>query len=131
MQIRRGYARFIRGDAVRGKEERAGPVSTGCGRLTRKGSKLMGKSLHLDHVKFEGPATYRIIVRGFLDERMSDRLAGMRITSESRGAQKPVSYLVGRLRDQAELSGVLNTLYNMHLSILSVEVQDDEKGSKS
>jgi hypothetical protein len=79
---------------------------------------MMVKSLDLDRVTFEGPATYRILVRGFLDERMSDRLAGMRVTSESRGDQKPESTLVGRLMDQAELSGVLNTLYEMHLTIL-------------
>ena len=88
-------------------------------------------SLPMDGVKFEGPAAYRIVVRGFLDETRSDRLAGMRITSESRGDQKPVSSLVGRLMDQAELSGVLNTLYEWHLPILSVEILDDEKESKS
>ena len=88
---------------------------------------MMSRSLNRDRVKFEGAATYRIVVRGFLEERMSCRLAGMRITSESRGDQKPESSLVGRLRDQAELSGVLNTLYEMHLPILSVEVQDSNQ----
>ncbi len=86
----------------------------------------MSKSRDMDRVKFEGPATYRITVRGFLRETKSDILAGMRITSESRGDQKPVSTLIGRLVDQAELSGVLNTLYEMHLSILSVEVLEDD-----
>ena len=33
----------------------------------------------------------------------------------------------GWLMDQAELSGVLNTLYEMHLSILSVAVVEDEE----
>jgi hypothetical protein len=32
-----------------------------------------------------------------------------------------VTTLAGRLIDQAELSGVLNTLYELHLPILSVE----------
>ena len=67
------------------------------------------------------PAEYRIRVQGSLDESMSDRLAGMRITTSSRGHQTPVTELVGRLRDQAELSGVLNSLYELHLAILSVE----------
>ena len=91
----------------------------------------MSKSRDMDRVKFEGPATYRITVRGFLRETKSDILAGMRITSESRGDQKPVSTLIGRLMDQAELSGVLNTLYEMHLSILSVEVVEEEEKSNS
>jgi hypothetical protein len=34
--------------------------------------------------------------------------------------------LIGRLRDQAELLGVLNSLYGLHLSILKVEVVDGE-----
>jgi len=34
--------------------------------------------------------------------------------------------LVGRLRDQAELSGVLNSLYDLRLSILKVEVVEGE-----
>jgi hypothetical protein len=38
-----------------------------------------------------------------------------------------VATLVGRLKDQAELSGVLNTLYEMHLPLLSVEILSDEE----
>jgi hypothetical protein len=37
-----------------------------------------------------------------------------------------VTTLVGRLRDQAELSGVLNSLYDLHLSILKVERVNDD-----
>lgn len=51
-----------------------------------------------DRVEFEGSATYQIVIRGFLDEKLSDRLGGMRITSEGRGKQKPVTTLVGRDR---------------------------------
>ena len=45
----------------------------------------------------------------------------MRITSRKRADQTTVTTLVGRVRDQAELTGVLNSLYEMHLPILSVE----------
>jgi hypothetical protein len=38
-----------------------------------------------------------------------------------------VATLVGRLLDQAQLSGVLNALYEMHLPILSVEILDEEE----
>jgi len=74
------------------------------------------------HFKHWKPATYRIKVEGYLDESWSDRLAGMRVTACKRTDQTSVTTLVGRLRDQAELSGVLNSLYGLHLSILKVEV---------
>lgn len=66
------------------------------------------------------PATYRITVEGLLDEHWSDRLAGMRITSRERADHTVESTLIGQVRDQAELSGLLNNLYELHLPILSV-----------
>ena len=73
-------------------------------------------------IKLWTPATYRIEVEGHLAESWSDRLAGMRITTRKKSDQATVTTLDGRLRDQAELSGVLNRLYDLHLSILKVEV---------
>ena len=78
------------------------------------------------HIKLWTPATYRIEVEGHLDESWSERLAGMHITSRKRSDQTTVTSLIGRLRDQAELSGVLNSLYDLHLSILKVEVVNGE-----
>jgi hypothetical protein len=77
-------------------------------------------------VKLWTPVTYRVEVDGHLDESWSDRLAGMRITTRKRSDQTTVTTLIGRLRDQAELSGVLNSLYGLHLSILKVEVVNGE-----
>jgi hypothetical protein len=34
----------------------------------------------------------------------------------------PVTELVGKVRDQAELSGILETLYEAHFTLLSVEM---------
>jgi hypothetical protein len=34
----------------------------------------------------------------------------------------PVTELVGKVRDQAELAGLLNSLYELHLTLLSVEM---------
>jgi len=70
---------------------------------------------------FDRPWNYRIRVRGFLDESWSERLAGLRITTDSRRDKSSVTALVGQVRDQAELAGVLNTLYELHLTLLSVE----------
>lgn len=76
---------------------------------------------------FDSPGKYRIRVQGFLDESWSDRLGGMRITACSPKDQKgSVTELVGQIRDQAELAGVLNGLYEKHLSLLSVEYLDGD-----
>ena len=71
-------------------------------------------------IEFAGPASYRIVVQGALSAEWSDRLGGLAITASREG---PVSRttLVGLIRDQAALAGVLETLYGLHLPILRVE----------
>jgi hypothetical protein len=81
-----------------------------------------------EDIEFGGPAIYRIVVQGVLDGAWSDRLAGMEITTTSRWDRPPLTTLVGPIRDQAELNGVLETLYGLHLTILKVETVD-EKGA--
>ena len=73
---------------------------------------------------FASPGIYRICVDGYLHENWSERLAGMHIM---RGNFKglAVTELNGQLRDQAELAGVLNTLYELHLRVLLVEYQNE------
>ncbi len=76
-------------------------------------------------IDFMRPATYRIVVQGVLSERWRDRLAGLTISTTRRPNEVARTTLVGRIRDQAELNGVLDTLYGLHLPILSVETIDD------
>jgi len=73
-------------------------------------------------IEFAGAATYRIVVQGHLNPSYSSRLAGMTISTTERDERKPLTILVGPVRDQAELSGVLDTLYSLHLPIVSVEI---------
>ncbi len=78
---------------------------------------------------FEGPGCYRIVVKGRLDAGYSELLGGMRIAStEKSGSRGRISTLVGRLLDQSELVGILNTLYGMHLTILGVEALSNKEG---
>jgi hypothetical protein len=70
--------------------------------------------------EFGGPAHYRIVVQGALDPSYTDRLAGMSITTAEEDVRPSRTILVGQLRDQAELSGVLDTLYGLHLPIVEV-----------
>ena len=81
----------------------------------------MPKSERRKSCTFDRPGNYCIRVIGYLDESWSDRLAGLHITKSSPKDQGSVTSLVGQLRDQAELAGVLNTLYEMHLTLRSVE----------
>jgi hypothetical protein len=83
-------------------------------------------NLFKKRIKVWTPVTYRIEVEGHLAESWSDCLAGMRITIGKRLDQTMMTTLVGRLRDQAELSGVLNSLYDLRLPILKVEVVKGE-----
>ena len=71
---------------------------------------------------FDLPATYQIRVRGCLDDRWSERLGGMTIRRIDQVEGAPETSLVGWLPDQAALCGVLNTLYGLHLLLLSVEL---------
>ncbi len=82
------------------------------------------------HLKLWTPATYRIQVEGVLDEIWADSLAGMRISTRKRADQSTVTMLTGLLRDQAELSGVLNGLYELHLPILSVEILAEDNDAQ-
>ena len=75
---------------------------------------------------FNRPGNYRIRVHGFLDKSWSERLGGLQITKISQKDKAPVTELVGQMRDQAELAGVLNSLYDLHLSLLSVEYIDGD-----
>ena len=70
-------------------------------------------------IPFDIPARYRITVQGRIDPTWSYRLEGMTI-SETMG-QTWSTTLEGELGDQAALAGVLNTLYEMHLTVLSVK----------
>ena len=72
------------------------------------------------------PAIYRIRVHGKLDAGWSDRVEGMNITTATPEGGEAQSILVGRLPDQAALSGVLNTIYELHLPVLSVECLEAE-----
>jgi hypothetical protein len=71
-------------------------------------------------VFFDRPATYQIRVQGKINPDWADRLSGMTIGLITEEARPPITTLQGELDDQAALVGVLNTLYELHLPILSV-----------
>jgi hypothetical protein len=72
-------------------------------------------------IPFDRPANYRVNVLGRVDPSMSDLLGGMAISPDTAEAYPPVTTLEGELRDQAALAGVLNALYELHLTVLLVK----------
>jgi hypothetical protein len=70
--------------------------------------------------QFDCPATYQITVLGRIDSSSSDVFGEMIICRSTVDAFPPVTTLKGDLRDQAALAGVLNTLYELHLTVISV-----------
>jgi hypothetical protein len=72
-------------------------------------------------VPFDLPVSYRIQVQGKVAPSWSDRLQGMAISQSTSNTGLVVSTLMGELPDQSALAGVLITLHELHLSVLSVE----------
>ena len=80
----------------------------------------------MERLTLDGPATYRIRVKGHLDSSWSDRLGSLEITTSSQEDGPTVTILRGELQDQAALAGVLSALYNiLQMPLLSVEYLGD------
>ena len=86
----------------------------------------MTKLKHSAGLKFTSPAAYRIYVKGFLDESWSERLNGMTILNMFSDEGLPITKLYGQVCDQAELLGVLNSIYEMHLPLMSLRLGLDD-----
>ena len=69
----------------------------------------------------DSKALYQIRIQGYLHESWSDRMGAVTIQVESQPDSAPVTVLTGQFQDQAALAGVLNTLYDLGLPLLSVE----------
>ena len=86
----------------------------------------------MSKIHFSTPGCYRIEVEGMLPESWFGRLGDMQVfkinqetTSE---VNNKITIMQGKVSDQADLSGILNSLYELHLSLLSVQFIDEEKG---
>ena len=81
----------------------------------------MMSNLSKNPIPFDCPAIYQISVQGRIDPTSSDILGGMTISPATAEGGLPVTTLEGDLKDQAALAGVLNTLYELHLPVISVK----------
>ncbi|MBW1790166.1 MAG: hypothetical protein JRK53_26735 [Deltaproteobacteria bacterium] len=80
-------------------------------------------------VNFSATGNYRVEVQGHLRPDWSDRFGAMRIVLPPSEADCTVTVLQGHVCDQAELAGILNTLYELHLPLLSVQYLGNEPSS--
>ena len=72
-------------------------------------------------IEFGKPATYRITVQGVLSEASRRHFRDMTIESKQDGGDTTRTVLICHVRDQAELRGVLDALYGLHLPVIAVE----------
>jgi hypothetical protein len=84
----------------------------------------MPNLMNIKRLKMHAPATYQIRVVGLLNDSWSDRLEGMTISAIENPDGGSETMLMGRLADQAALSGVLNSLYELHMPVLSMKCLD-------
>ena len=67
-----------------------------------------------------GQVTYQIQVEGKLDEGWSGWFKDMTVTFERGSEGSPITTLTGPVADQAALRGILNRIWDLHLTVLSV-----------
>ena len=72
------------------------------------------------HPDPNGPLTYQIQVEGKLDEGWSEWFRDMTVTFERASDGSPITTLTGPVADQAALRGILNRIWDLHLTVLSV-----------
>ena len=71
---------------------------------------------------FQNPAVYKIKVQGEIEKSWASKLQGLQINIERSQSKNPVSVLVGQINDQSALSGIMHTLYDMHMTVISVHM---------
>ena len=72
-----------------------------------------------DKRKGDERAVYRITVEGTLDDRWSDWFSGLAVVAGGEGKGTPMTTLTG-LMDQAALRGILNKVWDLNLTLVSV-----------
>jgi hypothetical protein len=76
-------------------------------------------------ITFSGPANYKISVQGRFTDLESSSFDGLKISSVNEIAGKIITILEGRIKDQTQLSSIINTLYEWKLPILLVKCDSE------
>lgn len=70
---------------------------------------------------FSAPGYYQIKVKGLIPHNGTDRFGAMSFKSTKFESGNHITILQGVVIDQAELLGILNNLYELHLTLLSAQ----------
>jgi len=74
-------------------------------------------------IKFNGPAYYTISIQGSMSDKILSYFEGIKIKSEKKSDTTIITTVECRIKDQAELSGIINSLYEWGYPILRVECE--------
>jgi len=69
---------------------------------------------------FDQAARYQIKVQGRLDEKWSDWFGGMTVMVQSESNDAPITTLTGAVADQSALRGILDKIWDLNLTLISV-----------
>lgn len=74
---------------------------------------------------------YEILVLGILDDRWSEWFQGIVIPETCIGGRQPITTITCHSNDQARLRGILNKIWDLNLSLISVnQIYDPNAGSR-
>ncbi len=76
--------------------------------------------------KFSEPGIYQIEALGHLPKSFSDKIRGMQIIPKDTGTDMKVYILTGQVYDQTALASILETLFDMHMVLLSAKLIKDQ-----
>jgi len=77
-------------------------------------------------LRFDSPASYRIVVQGVIPEMFHSYFEGMKIDNIKNPKGSERTAITASLKDQAALTGLINMLYDLHFLIIRVEHITDE-----
>ena len=71
---------------------------------------------------FKNAAIYKIVVQGELNAEWPIQSWGLQVNVQKVKGKKTITSLVGQINDQSALSGILNKLYDIHMTVISVNM---------
>jgi hypothetical protein len=78
---------------------------------------------YYENIDFATSNYFRIAVKGKVDKSLSEIIGEMSISYDTINSNT-ISCLEGEFIDQAELIGILNTLYNLRFPIINVSMHN-------
>ena len=74
-------------------------------------------------IKFDGPASYQVVVKGHLEKVLHPYFDHLRAVLKKDAENTSINVYV---KDQAALAGLINMLYEMHYPIILVKYLAEE-----